>query len=133
MSDDDGQPRRRSMDRDRWSDDRLDAFERQVLPAATMAAAHKESIDELRERMDKCFDRLRDELGEQLRGIYEEARKTNGRLGGLEDERARREGATAALATLAQERADRLKHRLQKSGLAIAAVGVIAAVIKPPL
>lgn len=107
MSADDS-PQRRSGDRDRWTDDRLDMFERFVAPALGVVATHTAQIDAFTQAMEMHRDLLRERLDSQdkmLERIHDSTRKTNGSvaeakmaIAALERENAREAGEREALA-----------------------------------
>lgn len=107
MSDGDT-PKRRSADRDRWTDDRLDMFERMVMPAVGIVATHTAQLDAFTQAMEMHRDLLRERLDSQdkmLLRIHEATRTTNGSvaaanlaIAALERENAREAGEREALA-----------------------------------
>lgn len=122
-------PHRRSGDRERWTDDRLDMFERLVMPAVGIVATHTAQLDAFTQAMDMHRDMLRERLDSQdkmLERIDRATGLTNGSvataqlaIAALEREGAREAGVRTALE----------KRRAARAWIKPSLVGVFASVL----
>jgi hypothetical protein len=125
--------RRRSMDRDRWTDERMDDFARVTGPAAGMVAQHEGQIDALKDslaRMERDSKERFDRAFEKLDRITRHVERTNGRVTDLEKNKAVEEALRAAAASAVEERRKTLALHLAAHGwvrptLAGGAMGLI--------
>lgn len=107
------------IDRDRWTDERLDDFVRLVGPAAGLVAQHAGAIDGIQDqltRMEKDSKERFDRAFEKLDRIDHHGKLTNGRITELEKDKAVEAALRAAAANAVEERRKTLALNLAAHG-----------------